>query len=66
MIRHPANARQTRRASVTPCSANVRQVVAAFVGVKYFGLGLILGPLAIACLFELLHFCRTEYAQSAA
>jgi predicted PurR-regulated permease PerM len=34
----------------------------AVAGVKYFGLlGLLLGPLAIAYLFELLHFYRQEY-----
>ncbi len=37
-------------------------LVGAFAGVKYFGLlGLLLGPLAIAYLFELLHFYRQEY-----
>jgi predicted PurR-regulated permease PerM len=37
-------------------------LVGAFAGVKYFGLlGLLLGPLAIAYLFELLHFYREEY-----
>lgn len=38
-------------------------LVGAFAGVKYFGLlGLLLGPLAIAYLFELLEFYRKEYA----
>ena len=38
-------------------------LVGAFAGVRYFGLlGLILGPLAIAYLFELLRFYREEYA----
>jgi predicted PurR-regulated permease PerM len=38
-------------------------LVGAFAGVKYFGLlGLLLGPLSIAYLFELLGFYRTEYA----
>jgi predicted PurR-regulated permease PerM len=37
-------------------------LVGAFAGVKYFGLlGLLLGPLAIAYLFELLAFYRQEY-----
>jgi predicted PurR-regulated permease PerM len=37
-------------------------LIGAFAGVKYFGLlGLLLGPLAIAYLFELLHFYREEY-----
>jgi predicted PurR-regulated permease PerM len=37
-------------------------LVGAFAGVRYFGLlGLLLGPLAIAYLFELLHFYREEY-----
>jgi predicted PurR-regulated permease PerM len=37
-------------------------LVGAFAGVKYFGLlGVLLGPLAIAYLFELLHFYREEY-----
>ena len=37
-------------------------LVGAFSGVRYFGLlGLILGPLAIAYLFELLRFYREEY-----
>lgn len=37
-------------------------LVGAFAGVRYFGLlGLLLGPLAIAYLFELLHFYRVEY-----
>lgn len=40
-------------------------LVGAFAGVKYFGLlGLLLGPLAIAYLFELLHFYREEYGAS--
>lgn len=37
-------------------------LVGAFAGIKYFGLlGVLLGPLAIAYLFELLHFYRQEY-----
>jgi predicted PurR-regulated permease PerM len=37
-------------------------LVGAFAGVKLFGLlGVLLGPLAIAYLFELLHFYRQEY-----
>ena len=37
-------------------------LVGAFAGVKYFGLlGVLLGPLAIAYLFELIHFYRAEY-----
>jgi predicted PurR-regulated permease PerM len=37
-------------------------LVGAFAGVRYFGLlGLLLGPLAIAYLFELLYFYRQEY-----
>lgn len=37
-------------------------LIGAFAGVKYFGLlGLLLGPLAIAYLFELLKFYRLEY-----
>ena len=37
-------------------------LVGAFAGVRYFGLlGLLLGPLAIAYLFELLRFYREEY-----
>jgi predicted PurR-regulated permease PerM len=37
-------------------------LVGAFAGVKYFGLlGVLLGPLAIAYLFELIHFYRQEY-----
>ena len=37
-------------------------LVGAFAGVKYFGLlGVLLGPLAIAYLFELLRFYREEY-----
>jgi predicted PurR-regulated permease PerM len=37
-------------------------LVGAFTGVRYFGLlGLILGPLSIAYLFELLRFYREEY-----
>ncbi len=37
-------------------------LIGAFAGVKYFGLlGLLLGPLAIAYLFELLRFYREEY-----
>lgn len=42
-------------------------LVGAFAGVKYFGLlGLLLGPLAIAYLFELLHFYREEYGDARA
>jgi predicted PurR-regulated permease PerM len=41
-------------------------LVGAFAGVKYFGLlGVLLGPLAIAYLFELLHFYREEYGAQA-
>lgn len=41
-------------------------LVGAFAGVKYFGLlGLLLGPLAIAYLFALLHFYREEYGAAA-
>jgi predicted PurR-regulated permease PerM len=37
-------------------------LIGAFAGVRYFGLlGLLLGPLGIAYLFELLHFYRQEY-----
>ena len=37
-------------------------LIGAFMGVKYFGLmGVLLGPLAIAYLFELLQFYREEY-----
>jgi predicted PurR-regulated permease PerM len=37
-------------------------LIGAFAGVKYFGLlGVLLGPLAIAYLFELLRFFRVEY-----
>jgi predicted PurR-regulated permease PerM len=37
-------------------------LIGAFAGVKYFGLlGLLLGPLGIAYLFELLRFYREEY-----
>ena len=37
-------------------------LVGAFAGVRYFGLlGVLLGPLAIAYLFELLRFYRAEY-----
>src|SRR4051812_2645667 len=37
-------------------------LVGAFAGVKYFGLlGVLLGPLAIAYLFELVRFYRLEY-----
>lgn len=40
-------------------------LIGAFAGVKYFGLlGLLLGPLAIAYLFELLHFYREEYGMA--
>lgn len=40
-------------------------LVGAFAGVKYFGLlGLLLGPLAIAYLFELLRFYREEYSST--
>ncbi|HEY9225334.1 MAG TPA: AI-2E family transporter [Gemmatimonadaceae bacterium] len=39
-------------------------LVGAFAGVRYFGLlGLLLGPLAIAYLFELLRFYREEYGE---
>lgn len=42
-------------------------LVGAFAGIKYFGLpGLLLGPLAIAYFFELLHFYRMEYGQAVA
>jgi predicted PurR-regulated permease PerM len=42
-------------------------LVGAFAGVNYFGLlGLLLGPLAIAYLFELLAFYREEYGAAAA
>ncbi|MEP6492031.1 MAG: AI-2E family transporter [bacterium] len=41
-------------------------LVGAFAGVKYFGLlGILLGPLAIAYLFELLRFYREEYSDAA-
>lgn len=41
-------------------------LVGAFAGVQYFGLvGLLLGPLAIAYLFELLHFYQQEYGARA-
>lgn len=41
-------------------------LVGAFAGVRYFGLlGLLLGPLAIAYLFELLRFYREEYSDEA-
>ena len=41
-------------------------LVGAFAGVKYFGLlGVLLGPLAIAYLFELLRFYRQEYGSTA-
>jgi len=37
-------------------------IVGAFAGVRYFGLlGLLLGPLAIAYLFELIRFYREDY-----
>ena len=37
-------------------------LIGAFAGVKYFGLlGVLLGPLAIAYLFELLEFYRADY-----
>ena len=40
-------------------------LVGAFAGVKYFGLlGVLLGPLGIAYLFELLRFYRQEYGSS--
>jgi predicted PurR-regulated permease PerM len=40
-------------------------LVGAFAGVRYFGLvGLLLGPLAIAYLFELLHLYGQEYGSS--
>jgi predicted PurR-regulated permease PerM len=42
-------------------------LVGAFAGVKYFGLlGVLLGPLAIAYLFALVHFYREEYGVSQA
>jgi predicted PurR-regulated permease PerM len=42
-------------------------LVGAFAGVKYFGLlGVLLGPLAIAYLFELLNFYRQEYGSGKA
>ena len=42
-------------------------LVGAFAGVKLFGLlGVLLGPLAIAYLFELLRFYRQEYGANAA
>ena len=42
-------------------------LVGAFAGVQYFGIvGLLLGPLAIAYLFELLRFYREEYGTSPA
>ena len=38
-------------------------IVGAFAGIRYFGLiGLLLGPLAIAYLFELLRFYREDYS----
>jgi predicted PurR-regulated permease PerM len=38
-------------------------IVGAFAGIRYFGLiGLLLGPLAIAYLFELLRFYRQDYS----
>jgi predicted PurR-regulated permease PerM len=41
-------------------------LVGAFAGVKWFGLlGVLLGPLAIAYLFALLHFYREEYSARA-
>jgi len=41
-------------------------LVGAFAGLRCFGLvGLLLGPLAIAYLFELLHFYRQEYGAPA-
>ena len=41
-------------------------LVGAFAGVRYFGLlGLLLGPLAIAYLFELLRFYNEEYGAAA-
>lgn len=40
-------------------------LVGAFAGVSYFGLlGLLLGPLGIAYLFELLRLYREEYGSS--
>ena len=40
-------------------------LVGAFAGVKYFGLlGLLLGPLAIAYFFELVHFYKEEYGST--
>jgi predicted PurR-regulated permease PerM len=42
-------------------------IVGAFAGIRYFGLlGLLLGPLAIAYLFELLRFYRQDYSLPAA
>jgi len=42
-------------------------LVGAFAGVRYFGLlGLLLGPLAIAYLFELLRFYREDYGAAVA
>ena len=42
-------------------------LVGAFAGVAYVGLpGLLLGPLAIACFFELVHLYETEYGTHAA
>jgi predicted PurR-regulated permease PerM len=42
-------------------------LVGAFAGVRYFGLlGILLGPLAIAYLFETLRFYREEYGAAAA
>jgi predicted PurR-regulated permease PerM len=41
-------------------------LLGAFAGVKYFGLpGVLLGPLAIAYLFELIDFYRKEYSGAA-
>ncbi|HEY5547904.1 MAG TPA: AI-2E family transporter [Gemmatimonadaceae bacterium] len=42
-------------------------LVGAFAGIKYFGLpGLLLGPLAIAYFFELMHFYQMEYGRAPA
>jgi predicted PurR-regulated permease PerM len=42
-------------------------LVGAFAGVRYFGLlGVLLGPLGIAYLFELLKFYREEYGGATA
>jgi predicted PurR-regulated permease PerM len=40
-------------------------LVGAFAGVRYFGIvGLLLGPLAIAYLFELVHFYHVDYGSA--